>query len=199
MEQATTTSKPPGTISVSELHERLQAGGSHAGLVDVRTGAEFEGSHVAGARSMPLDELDAGSLRAASRGAAPGLPVYVMCRSGQRSRTAVEKLRAQGIGEAVGIEGGLLAWEAAGFPVERGARQVISLERQVRIGAGSLVVLGAVLGTWVHPCFYGLSAFVGAGLVFAGATDTCGMGMMLVRMPWNNARPASGCALPSTD
>ena len=69
----------------------------------------------------------------------------------------------------------------------RGERKAISLERQVRIAAGSLVVLGTALGAFVHPDFLGLSAFVGAGLVFAGVTDTCGMGMMLARMPWNRA------------
>jgi hypothetical protein len=63
----------------------------------------------------------------------------------------------------------------------------MSLERQVRIAAGSLVVLGTVLGAFVHPAFLGLPAFVGAGLIFAGVTDTCGMGMLLARMPWNRA------------
>jgi rhodanese-related sulfurtransferase len=84
----------------------------------------------------------------------------------------------------VSVDGGTQAWEAAGLPIVRG-QKTISLERQVRIAAGSLVVLGAVLGYFVHPYFIGLSAFVGAGLVFAGVTDTCGMGMLLARMPWN--------------
>ena len=91
----------------------------------------------------------------------------------------------------VNVEGGTLACEQAGLPVERG-RKTMSLERQVRITAGSLVVIGTVLGRFVHPGFYGLSAFVGAGLVFAGVTDTCGMGMLLARMPWNQARPGAG-------
>lgn len=82
------------------------------------------------------------------------------------------------------VEGGTLAWEGAGLPVVRG-RRVISLERQVRIAAGALVVAGVLLGWLVHPAFLGLSAFVGAGLVFAGVTDTCGMGLLLARMPWN--------------
>ena len=201
MERSIPTTKPPvDTISVSELHARLHAaGGDPIHLIDVRTGAEFGGSHVAGAHSMPLGRLSAESVRMARGGAAAGTPLYVMCRSGQRSRLAVEQLRGQGVEEAVGIEGGLLAWEAAGFPVERGARQVMSLERQVRIAAGTLVVLGAALGTWVHPGFYGLSAFVGAGLVFAGVTDTCGMGLVLARMPWNDGRPAADQAGESAD
>jgi rhodanese-related sulfurtransferase len=84
----------------------------------------------------------------------------------------------------VNVEGGTLAWEAAGLPVVRG-QKVISLERQVRIVAGFLVLVGALLAMTVHPYFAGLSAFVGAGLMFAGITDTCGMGMLLARMPWN--------------
>jgi hypothetical protein len=82
------------------------------------------------------------------------------------------------------VEGGTLACVEAGIPVVR-RRKAISLERQVRIVAGLLVFLGAILGGFVHPAFIGLSAFVGAGLVFAGITDTCGMGMILPRMPWN--------------
>jgi hypothetical protein len=72
---------------------------------------------------------------------------------------------------------------------------MISLERQVRIAAGSLVLIGSALAWWVHPAFIGLAAFVGAGLVFAGATDTCGMGLLLARMPWNRVKtePASCC------
>ena len=89
-----------------------------------------------------------------------------------------------GVENLFSVEGGTLAWEKAGLPVVRG-REVISLERQVRIAAGLLVVLGVMLGWLVHPGFLALSAFVGAGLVFAGLTDTCGMGLMLAKMPWN--------------
>ena len=80
----------------------------------------------------------------------------------------------------------------AGLPVVRG-KKAVSLERQVRIAAGSLVVIGVALGLLVHPVLFGLSGFVGAGLVFAGVTDTCGMGMMLARMPWN--RRGTTCAV----
>jgi hypothetical protein len=85
------------------------------------------------------------------------------------------------------VEGGTLACVEAGVPVVRG-RKAISLERQVRIAAGSLVLLGAGL-SFVHPAFVGIAAFVGAGLVFAGVTDTCGMGMLIARMPWNQVTP----------
>jgi rhodanese-related sulfurtransferase len=92
----------------------------------------------------------------------------------------------------VNVEGGTVACAAAGLPVVRG-RKAVSLERQVRIAAGLLVVLGVALGWLVHPALVGLSAFVGAGLVFAGVTDTCGMGMLLARMPWNRSGKSDIC------
>jgi rhodanese-related sulfurtransferase len=100
---------------------------------------------------------------------------------------------ASGYANLVNVEGGTLAWEQAGLPVVRG-KEAISLERQVRIAAGSLVLLGTALGAFVHPAFLGLAAFVGAGLVFAGVTDSCGLGMLLARMPWNQAGGAATCA-----
>ena len=95
--------------------------------------------------------------------------------------------------KVVNVEGGTAAWEAAGLPVVRG-KKTISLERQVRIAAGVLVLVGSALGYFVHPYFIGVAAFVGAGLTFAGVTDTCGMGMLLARMPWNQVSQASGDA-----
>lgn len=121
--------------------------------------------------------------RAAARG---GGPLYTICRSGSRGRQAAERFHAAGFTRVVNVEGGTLAWERAGLPVVRG-RAAVALERQVRIAAGALVVLGTALGAFVHPAFLGLAAFVGAGLVFAGVTDTCGLGMLLARMPWNRA------------
>ena len=113
----------------------------------------------------------------------------MICRSGSRGQKACEKLATAGL-RVVNVEGGTQAWEAAGLPVVRG-RKTISLERQVRIAAGSLVVVGSALGYFVNPAWIGLAAFVGAGLVFAGITDTCGMGLLLARMPWNQVRTAN--------
>jgi rhodanese-related sulfurtransferase len=110
--------------------------------------------------------------------------LYVVCRTGSRGEKACEKFRQAGFTNVVNVDGGTLACEQAGLPVVRG-KKAMSLERQVRIAAGSLVLIGAVLSWFLHPAFIGLSAFVGAGLIFAGITDTCGMGMMLARMPWN--------------
>ncbi|HSG69326.1 MAG TPA: DUF2892 domain-containing protein, partial [Planctomycetaceae bacterium] len=90
------------------------------------------------------------------------------------------------------LEGGMVQWEADGLSVVRGKKS-ISLERQVRIAAGTIVFIGAMLGYFVDPAWVLLSAFVGAGLVFAGVTDTCGMGMMLARMPWNQVSDAPTC------
>ena len=110
--------------------------------------------------------------------------MYIICRSGGRSLQACERFLKAGYTNVVNVEGGTLACQTVGLPLAQG-KKAISLERQVRIAAGSLVLLGLVLGWLVHPYFLGLSAFVGAGLVFAGVTDTCGMGMLLARMPWN--------------
>jgi rhodanese-related sulfurtransferase len=170
------------TISPKQLHDLIRTGKT-VELIDVRTPVEFREVHVDFARNMPLDQLDPGQLTAGRN----GQPLYVICRSGNRGKQACEKLAAAGLNHVVNVEGGTLAWDEAGLPVIRGAK-AISLERQVRIAAGSLVLLGAALAVLVSPYWIGLSAFVGAGLVFAGITDTCGMGMLLAKMPWNQVR-----------
>ena len=118
----------------------------------------------------------------------------MICKSGGRGRQACEQLIAAGFSNVVNVDGGTQAWDAAGLPVMRG-KKAISLERQVRIAAGSLVLTGAVLSQLVHPWWIGLSGFVGAGLIFAGITDTCGMGLLLARMPWNNVGPCEAKSL----
>ena len=168
------------TITPRELADR-QAGGP-IDLIDVRSPGEFRAVHAESARNVPLARLDPAAV-ARDRTAADG-PLYVICQSGGRSRQACERLIAGGYANVANVEGGTGAWAAAGLPVVRG-KGVISIERQVRIGAGSLALVGALLGWFVHPAFVGLSAFVGAGLVFAGVTDFCGMGLVLARMPWN--------------
>lgn len=173
------------TISPQQL-ARLRQEGQPVELIDVRTPAEFRELHVDFARNTPLERLQPAQLAAGRNGAAA--PLYVICRSGSRGRQACEKLVAAGL-DVVNVEGGTLAWEAAGLPVVRGEK-AISLERQVRIVAGSLVVLGTLLGFFLHPYWLALPAFVGAGLVFAGVTDTCGMALLLARMPWNQVGSA---------
>jgi rhodanese-related sulfurtransferase len=129
---------------------------------------------------------------AAGAAAEDAPPLYVICKSGARAAKACEKFAAAGFANVACVEGGTAAWEQAGFPVVRGTSRVISLERQVRIAAGLLVLLGVVLGWHVHPVFHGLSALIGAGLVMAGVTDWCGMGLLLAKMPWNRGGGATG-------
>jgi len=178
------------TIHPQQLFQTVQSG-QPAELIDVRTPAEFREVHVAFARNVPLDQLDAAQIAAGRNGSSQ--PLYVICRSGSRGKQACEKLQAAGCANVVNVEGGTKAWDEAGLPVVRG-QKAMSLERQVRIAAGTLVLVGALLGYFAHPYWIGLSAFVGAGLIFAGVTDTCGMAMLLARMPWNRvgeARPSS--------
>jgi rhodanese-related sulfurtransferase len=170
------------TISPAEL-ERLCKEGKKIELIDVRTPTEFREVHVEVARNVPLDRLDVAAYMQAHDGPASE-PLYVICHSGDRGRQACEKFLKAGFSNAVNIEGGTKACVEAGLPVIRG-KKALSLDRQVRIAAGSLVLLGAVLGWFVHAGFIGLSAFVGAGLICAGITGNCGMAMLIARMPWN--------------
>ncbi len=191
MSQATTLTEL-ATITPAELYQRVQRG-EPVEVIDVRTPAEYREVHATVARLVPLESFHAEEVLR-SRTGGPGTPLYVICRSGNRAKTACEKLKAAGFTNLVNVAGGTVAWEQAGLPVERG-KKAIALERQVRIAAGALVVLGSVLAAFVHPYWAGLSGFVGAGLVFAGITDTCGMAMLLARMPWNQAGgSATTCA-----
>ncbi len=177
------------SISVKQLAELEGQGEVH--VIDVRTPVEYREVHASIARNVPLDTLDAQS---ALNSRNDSEPLYVICQSGNRSSKACQKLMDAGLKNIVNVEGGTRAWSEAGLPVVRGKKS-ISLERQVRIVAGFLALLGAVLGYFVHPVFMGLSGFIGAGLLFAGITDTCGMGMMLARMPWNQCKDESSCSV----
>jgi rhodanese-related sulfurtransferase len=176
--------------TVHEINELLDGGGE-CQVIDVREFSEFDSERIADAQLMPLsnferhaDEIDHSK------------PVYLMCRSGNRAKQAAEKLSKRGFTDIHVIEGGMLAWTGANLPVVKGESRVWSLERQVRFAAGLFVLIGAALGFLVSPYLYLLSAFIGAGLVFSAATDTCAMGMILARMPWNK-RPAA-CDAAST-
>jgi rhodanese-related sulfurtransferase len=170
------------TISPRDLEAKRQAGQAIE-LIDVRTPIEYQEIHCPFARNVPLSDLDPARVMH-SRTRPSEEPLFVICRSGSRGKQACEKFHAAGFTNVINVEGGTLAWEQCGLQVQRG-RKMISLERQVRIAAGLMVLVGAVLGFLVHPGFLGIAAFVGAGLIFAGVTDTCGMGLMLARMPWN--------------
>ena len=172
------------TISPGQLGD-LVRGGGYVNLIDVRTPLEFREVHATVAKNMPLDKLDPAEVAKSRNGS--GDPLYVICKSGARGKQACEKLVAAGQSNVVNVDGGTLAWEQAGLPVVRG-QKAMSLERQVRIAAGSIVFVGVLLSYFVHPYFIWLSGFIGAGLVFAGVTDTCGMGIVIAKMPWNQVR-----------
>ena len=167
-------------ISVSQSFDKRKQN-SGIPLFDVRTPAEYGSIHADGAVNHPMESLEMEKIPFAKEE-----EIHVICQSGGRSMKVSQKLEAAGFTNIVNVEGGTSAWQAAGLPVVEG-KKVMSLERQVRIAAGTLVVIGVAVGQFVHPGGFALSAFIGAGLVFAGVTDTCGMGMMIAKMPWNQA------------
>ena len=153
-------------------------------VLDVRTPVEFAEVHVPQALSVPLDGFSPNAL-VASGAAKREQATYVLCGTGERAAQAAEKLAAAGFTAPIVVAGGTKAWIAAGLPVVRGAVHVMSLERQVRVAAGSLVLVGVLLGQFLNTGFIWISGFVGASLVFAGITGICGMGLILAKMPWN--------------
>jgi rhodanese-related sulfurtransferase len=174
----------PPVLAAADLVELLAAGRG-ARVLDVRTPGEYEAVHIRGAYNVPLDTLGE---HARDIQAHVEEPVVLVCQSGGRARKAEEALRAAGMPQLHVLEGGLNAWTAAGRPVVRG-RARVSLERQVRMIAGTLAATGGFLALALNPLFGLLPGMVGLGLLVAGATDTCTMGLLLSRLPYN--RPAS--------
>ena len=174
----------PPVIGPDELAQLLETR-SEVRLLDVRTPAEYETVHIWGAYNVPLDLLGehGPEIRATITE-----PVVLICQSGQRARKAEAALREAGMPNLHVLDGGVSGWNAAGHMVVRGTER-ISLERQVRIVAGGIVALGGLLALTVNPLWAILPAFAGSGLVFAGVTNTCAMGMLLARLPYN--RPAT--------
>lgn len=164
--------------TVLGLKEELKKG--NATLVDVREYTEFAGGRVNGAKLVPLGEIEK-----RHRELDHTHTVYVMCRSGRRSSEAQKRLKSLGFQNVVNVRGGFEAWKAEDLPFEKDEKAPWALERQVRFVAGLLVLAGVLLSIFVHPYFIVLAGFVGAGLTFAGATDWCGMGLLLAKMPWN--------------
>jgi len=149
-------------------------------LLDVRTPGEFENAHIGGAYNLPLDLLGEHARDVRTVGAA----VVLICQSGQRASRAEQLLRTSGLANVHVLEGGMKEWMSRGLPVKR-VKARMSLERQVRTAAGSISALGAIAALTVSPLFALVPALIGSGLVFAGITDTCGMGMLLARLPYN--------------
>jgi len=147
-------------------------------LLDVRTPLEFESERIEGSVSVPLDQLDA-RLEELPEGA----DVVVVCRTGVRATIAAETLARAGRRARV-LDGGVVGWRRARLPLRQGRRR-LAVDRQVQLIAGTMVLAGVGLGAVVNPWFLALAGFFGAGLTFAGATGTCGLALMLMRMPWN--------------
>lgn len=161
--------------------QALQQSAEKSLLLDVRTPAEFRERHIAGSVLLPITRLNPERVRELARGRSA---CVVICASGHRASMAASKLRKAGIESVTVLEGGIQAWEDAGMPLLRG-KAAISLERQVRIAAGTLVAAGILLAYFVSLAWLILPGFIGCGLVFAGITNTCGMALLLAHMPWN--------------
>ncbi|GAB4159246.1 MAG: rhodanese-like domain-containing protein [Cyanobacteria bacterium J069] len=149
-------------------------------VVDVREPGEYAAEHIPGAVLQSLSQFDPRQVALPA-----GHKLVLYCQSGNRSRQAAQQCFAAGFSSVSHLRGGLPTWKNQGYAVEKLQNAPISLFRQVQIVAGSLVLLGTLLGAFVSPAFLLLSGFVGAGLVFAGLTDTCAMGMLLAKLPYN--------------
>lgn len=172
---------------------RLREQNPNLFLVDVRTPAEYETIHAAGAKLAPLTELDPKKVMA---GRSEDEPVYLICKAGMRSMKAAEAFANAGFKNVHSVDGGTDAWVAAGLPSERKGRNVLPLDRQVQSVAGSICLAGVILGTWVNPWFYLLAAMVGFGLTMAGLTGFCPMAILLAKMPWNQGSNCGSCCSP---
>jgi len=171
------------TISPTRAADLIRDG---AVLIDIRESDEHAREHIPGARHHALSKIDR------EHPVRPGDDVLIFhCRSGARTQGNAPKLAAaSGACETFILEGGLEAWKKAGLPVALDRSQPIDLMRQVQIAAGSMVLIGVVLGALINPGFYALSGFVGAGLLFAGVSGFCGMARLLGLMPWNKRSKA---------
>ncbi len=149
-------------------------------LVDVREPAEHAGERIPNTQLVPLSRFNPSEPPEAE-----GKKLVLYCRTGNRSEQAGRQMLDSGHAMVSHLQGGIEAWKKAGYETERKASVPISLQRQVFIVAGLLVLVGTVLGAWVSPWFLLLSGFVGAGLAFAGITDTCAMAILLAKLPYN--------------
>lgn len=165
-------------IEPRELQRRMQSGDTI--LIDIREPGEYAREHIRGARLVPLGAIDTHDFDAERASVA-----VFTCRSGNRTALNAARLLGKGFRESYMLDGGLDGWKKAGLPVHFDSSAPLELQRQVQIAAGSLALIGAVLAGTLSPYFILLSGFVGAGLLFAGLTGTCGMARLLSLMPWN--------------
>ena len=169
---------PLETISAEKAAALIEE--KKALLFDIRESDEFAREHIPGARHEPLSVFDAAGFPDAQHKIA-----IFHCASGARTAEAAPRILGTGFAETYRLDQGLAGWKKAGFRTVVNARMPIPLQRQVQITAGLMVLLGVTLGFALSPWFFGLSAFVGAGLTFAGLSGTCAMADLLALMPWN--------------
>lgn len=179
------TTNECGFTALKPLEAKRLLDEGRAILVDIRDPNEFAREHIIGARLVPLASLDAHDF---DRERVAGKVAIFQCQSGRRTAMNAARLIGAGFKETYVVDGGLNAWRSAGLPVHLDRGQPIDLQRQVQIAAGSLVLSGVALAALVSPWFVVLSGFVGAGLVFAGASGSCAMAQVLALMPWNRPR-----------
>jgi rhodanese-related sulfurtransferase len=167
------------TITASELKKQLDK--DNVLLIDVREPGEYRNECIDGACHIPLGEISVEKLPSTER------LIVIHCRSGKRSADACAKLlKAKPSLDVASLEGGIVAWSQAGFNVKKLGSNILSLNRQTQIAVGFIAFSGTILGTFINPGFYILPGFIGAGLMFAGLTDWCGMTKLLAKMPWNS-------------
>ncbi|PIR85610.1 sulfurtransferase [Candidatus Kaiserbacteria bacterium CG10_big_fil_rev_8_21_14_0_10_44_10] len=170
-------------ISISGFKEVIESESNNqtVDFINVCTPAEYKEKHIKGVRSVPLDTLHTKVDELNKK-----KTVYIHCRSGNRGRQAIEKLQALGVtAELVNVEGGLMAWEEAGFETGSHTKR-IPIIRQVFIGAGALIIIGLLLTHLVNYNFLLIPFFVSIGLLVSGITGWCGAAIILSKMPWNN-------------
>lgn len=173
------------TIDAADAKQWLESG--RAVLIDIREADEFAREHIPGARLVPLSGFDAADFPQGKEKAA-----IFHCASGSRTAQAAPRILGKGFKEVYQLSGGLAGWKQAGFQTRLNRKMPISLQRQVQITAGSLVLLGVVLGWLISPWFFLLSAFVGGGLTFAGLSGTCALASLLAQLPYNRRALKSG-------
>ena len=174
----------PRTVAPAELTRRLSED-PELMIVDVRTPGEFETTHIHGSYNVPLDLLTEHTADLAER---MHDHVVLVCQSGARAGKACSALHEAGFDAVDVLEGGIAAYQAAGGTVvRRGTRW--AMDRQVRMTAGSLVLLGTLAGQLIHPRLGLLAGAIGAGLTYSALSDSCAMASVLSKMPWNRVAP----------
>jgi len=179
------------TIAPDELNTLAQQG-KQVHLIDVRSPAEYRASHVSGAISIPIDNLSADKIRDRFGDSSAGdeQPLFLTCHSGLRAQLAAERLKRAGFENVYLLEGGTEAWMNTGLPMQK-CGNAISLERQVQIAIGALLVLKVIFGFTVNQLFFAAIPIIGAGLIVAGITRWCGMAQLMAMMPWNRGTDCS--------